>query len=118
MGILQGGKAVGDQSSLGMNGVIQATPICLNDLQGNRYTLIFIAAYYKENNLQYLGVAGNSIVTNSMKWSSLLNNNLFSDGQEIPRILRNPELLLPHSQEQANNPYPERGKPSSSSPIL
>ena len=43
--------------------------------------------------------------------------NLFSAGQEIPRILWNPEGLLPHSQEPVNCPYsdPEKSSPCSHS---
>jgi hypothetical protein len=70
--------------------------IGLHDVQSNIYTFILIAANYKKSNLQYLGVASNSIVNNSIRRSSFLNNNRFSDGQVISRILRSPELLLPH----------------------
>ena len=96
LGILQGVKAVGAQKSLGMSGVIHAPPIHLHDVQSNSYTFIFRAVNYKQNNLQYLGVDGNSTVTNSMSCSLFRINDRFSDGQEISQILRNPDLLLPH----------------------
>jgi len=41
-----------ERKTLGMSGVIHAIPIGLHDVQSNRCTFIFIAAYYKQNNLQ------------------------------------------------------------------
>ena len=48
----------------------------------------------------------------SMVWSPS-EANRFSAGQEIPRILWNPEGSLPHPQVPATCPYPE---PTRSSP--
>ena len=100
-----------------MSGVLHASHLGLHDVQSNSYTFILIAANYKNNKSQYLRLADNSIVTNTMWRSSFLNNNRFSDRQEISRILWNPVLPLSHSQEKSNNPYPDPGKPSSCSPV-
>jgi len=96
LGILQGAKEVGAQNSLGMSGVIHAPSYAF---MTSRVTVIPIFTVAKKN-LQYLDVAGNSIVTNSMRRSSFLNNNRFSDGQEISRTVRNPHILLPHWQNK------------------
>jgi hypothetical protein len=48
-----------------------------------------------------------ALFTHSMEQSPSWEANSFADSQEIPRILLNPEISLPHSQMPANFPYPE-----------
>jgi hypothetical protein len=47
-----------------------------------------------------------------MKQSSSWEANRFPASQEIPRILWNPKISLPHSQVLATCPYPEPDQPS------
>jgi len=42
-----------------------------------------------------------------MEQSSSWESNRFPASQEIPSILWNPKILLPHSQVPATCPYPE-----------